>query len=47
MTRPCAFALGLTLGALVSPAAQILAARYSGQHVLSIEIKETPCPPSA
>lgn len=47
MTRPCAFALGLTLGALVSPAAQILAARHSGRHFLTVQLKETPCPPSA
>lgn len=47
MTRPCVFALGLTLGALVSPAAQILAARYSGRHFLTVQLKEIPCPPSA
>lgn len=35
MNLPCVFALGLTIGALVSPAAQILAARYCGRHVLT------------
>jgi hypothetical protein len=35
----CAFGLGLTLGALASPIAQIFAARYAGRHWLDI-IKE-------
>ena len=39
MTRPCVFALGLTLGCLIAPATQILAARYAGRHYLAI--KET------
>lgn len=47
MTRPCVFALGLIAGCLVSPAAQILAARYCGHHFLTVQLKETPCPPSA
>ncbi len=42
MTRPCVFALGLIAGCLVSPAAQILAARYSGRHFLTVQLKETP-----
>lgn len=40
MSRPVAFALGLGLGALVSPAAQLLAARYAGRHWLDITTKE-------
>lgn len=40
MSKPCAFGIGLTLGALISPAAQLAAARYSGRHFLTIELKE-------
>lgn len=36
MTRPCVFGLGLTLGAIVSPLAQALAARLAGRHWLDI-----------
>jgi hypothetical protein len=40
VTRRVAFGLGLTLGALVSPLAQLLAARYAGRHWLDITTKE-------
>jgi hypothetical protein len=40
MTPLCAFGLGLTLGALASPLAQLLAARYAGRHWLDITTKE-------
>lgn len=40
MTRPCVFALGLTLGCLIAPATQILAARYANQHWLAVQTKE-------
>jgi hypothetical protein len=42
VTRPCAFALGITLGCLIAPATQILAARYAGRHYLDVQLKETP-----
>lgn len=38
VSRP--FAVGLGLGALVSPIAQLLATRYSGRHWLDITTKE-------
>lgn len=40
MSRPAIFALGLAVGALVSPAAQLIAARYAGRHWLDITTKE-------
>jgi hypothetical protein len=40
MTRPRVFALGLTLGALITPLAQYATARICGTHYLAI--KETP-----
>jgi hypothetical protein len=42
MTRPCVFALGLTLGALITPLAQHATARICGTHYLAVTIKETP-----
>lgn len=42
MTRPCVFALGITVGCLIAPAAQILAARVCGKHYLDTPTKETP-----
>lgn len=42
MTRPCIFALGLGLGALVSPVAQVLAAKYADRHWLDVQAKEFP-----
>jgi hypothetical protein len=37
MTLTCAFGLGLMLGALASPLAQHLVARYAGRHWLDIK----------
>lgn len=42
MTRPCAFALGLGLGALITPLAQIATARICGTHYLAVTTKENP-----
>jgi hypothetical protein len=37
-----AFGLGLAVGALASPLAQIVAARFAGRHWLDVITKETP-----
>jgi hypothetical protein len=42
VNRPAAFALGLVLGALASPLAQVLASRYAGRHWLDVITEETP-----
>lgn len=41
MTKPCVFALGLALGAWTVPLANILAARITGAHYLSIELEKS------
>lgn len=37
MSKPCAFGLGITLGALASPLGIYLGARLSGRHWLDIK----------
>lgn len=40
MTRRVAFALGLGLGALVTPAAHYLGLHYAGRHWLDVQRKD-------